>query len=165
MRKTSSPQRSKQLPRVRATPRTHLCVGCNSRISTKTCSSCGTRSKTTRTSIKARCDRMAAAIVKLRAKGKCENCGHERPLDWAHGWPRRHHSLRWVTNAAFGLCRDCHRHYTDRPLSWSLWLNARLGRDLAEAYERLANEPWDRDYGRVLAQLSAALAAARKGSM
>ena len=107
---------------------------------------------------------MAAAIVKLRAGGRCENCKRERPLDWAHGWPRRHHSLRWNTEAAFGLCRPCHVWYTAHPLAWSDWLVKRLGRETAETYELLANSQWDRNYGEVLAYLTAQLKSAQEKS-
>ncbi len=98
---------------------------------------------------------MAAAIVKARAGGKCENCHQERPLDWAHGWARRHHSLRWNTEAAFALCRPCHAHFTTHPVHWTQWLIARLGQETVERFEYRANLSWDRDYGRVIAELKA----------
>ena len=98
---------------------------------------------------------MASAIVKARANGKCENCEQERPLDWAHGWPRRHHSLRWETRAAFALCRECHRHFTVHPLAWAGWLVDRLGRQTADYFEQKANTAWDRDYERVISELKA----------
>lgn len=146
------------LPKKRTTARTRRCSGCSARISSSVCPNCKTRKATKRTSIKARCDRMAAAIVKLRAGGKCEGCGIEgQPLDWAHGWARRHHSLRWETRAAFALCRPCHANYTTRPLQWAAYLEVKLGPDLAGEFERKANEPWDRDYGRVIAELTEAL--------
>jgi hypothetical protein len=98
---------------------------------------------------------MASAIVKARANGKCEACGIEANLDWAHGWPRRHHSLRWETEAAFGLCRACHSHYTTHPLAWSGWLVARLGFDKCVFFEQKANSSWHRDYERVISELRA----------
>jgi len=143
---------------VRTTPRTWRCTVCQNRMAgtIKTCPECRTRRGTKRTSLKARADRMAAAIVKARANGKCEACGIEgRPLDWAHGWPRRHHNLRWNTEAAFALCRPCHQHFTTHPLDWAMWLIQRLGPS-AQVFERRANEQWDRDYDRVLRELKEA---------
>lgn len=148
------------IQKKRATPRSKRCSACPARLAAgeKKCSACGTRRGSKRTSVKARCDRMASAIVKARAGGRCENCGKEAPLDWAHGWPRRHHSLRWETRAAFGLCRPCHQHFTTHPVAWTLWLTARLGSWLTEEFERKANSTWDRNYERVIADLSAQLA-------
>lgn len=142
----------------RTTPRTWRCSVCSTRLAgtIKTCTECRTRRGTKRTSLKARADRMAAAIVKARAGGRCEACGVVAPLDWAHGWARRHHSLRWNTDAAFGLCRPCHQHYTTHPIAWTEWLYHRLGRDRAEEFERLANSQWNRSYDDVLKALKEA---------
>jgi len=141
----------------RTTVRAWKCSICNFRNDggVRTCPECKTRRGSKRTSVKARCDRKASAIVKGRAGGKCENCGKEARLDWAHGWARRHHSLRWNTDAAFGLCRPCHQHFTTHPLAWSAWLIKRLGEATATRYEHIANSAWDRDYQLVLEELKA----------
>ena len=82
--------------------------------------------------------------VALRARGRCECCQQQRPLDWAHilGRGRRANPVSepWASSAALtaGLCRDCHNTFDRYTLaeerrSALLWLavermSAELGR-------------------------------------
>lgn len=125
------------------------------------CVGCGIGRTTGRMSLKARCDAMARELCGLLAHGKCARCGGSGS-DWAHRFPRRHHSLRWSMDNCDFLCRACHRFFTDRPAAFLGWLRAR-GVDV-DALERRANEPWDKDYARVIAGLRAALAARKEAA-
>jgi hypothetical protein len=72
-------------------------------------------------------DAMARKLVMLRAgacefelekmdgsgfstawRGRCERCGAEGWLEWAHFIGRRNYHVRWDEENAFGFCRDCH---------------------------------------------------------
>lgn len=118
------------------------------------CPDCGIRRATKRTSLKARCDALARALCRKLADGKCARCGGPGS-DWAHRMPRRHHNTRWDMNNCDFLCRKCHRFFTDSPMSFTFWLVERMGGiDALTDLERRANEPWDRDYNRVLASLT-----------
>ena len=118
------------------------------------CSACGIRRATKRTSLKARCDRLAAQIVKARAGGKCERCGAVAPLDWAHIFPRRHHSVRWNPDNALAMCRPCHTYTGTHPAAFLTWLLDWRGREWVEEMERRANTQWNKDYAEVLAELT-----------
>ena len=126
------------------------------------CHGCAIRRATKRTSLKARADAMARELCRLLADGKCARCGG-LGSDWAHRFRRAHHSVRWdvLGNSDF-LCRRCHDYFGTHPVAFIGWLSARSV-DLA-ALEARANEPWDKDYSRVIADLSAQLRTAREAA-
>lgn len=142
-------------------PRKWACAHCfNKNLpGTKKCGRCGIGWATKRTSLKARCDAMARELCRLLANGRCARCG-KQGTDWAHRMPRRHHSVRWSMDNCDFLCRTCHDYFGRYGWEFMVWLRNR-GLDVA-ALERRANEPWDKDYARVLADLAAQLAEAKR---
>lgn len=137
-------------------PRRWVCAHCLHRNepTAKKCAGCGIRRATKRTSLKRRCDLLAAAIVKARARGKCERCGKAAPLDWAHIFVRAKHSSRWDPDNALALCRPCHDFTGDHPATFMAWLADWKGTDWLIALERKSNEVWNRSYPEVLASLT-----------
>lgn len=136
-------------------PRRWLCSHCRfkNEANVKACMSCGIRRATKRTSLKSRCDRMCAVIVKARAGGRCERCGKTAALDWAHIFVRAKHNSRWDPENALALCRPCHIYTGDHPATFMAWLADWKGRDWLEALERKSNQQWNRSYPEVLAYL------------
>ena len=143
------------IARVSAKKRKWTCAHCPTKNLTgeKKCSSCGIRRSTKRASLKARCDKMARELVKLRSGGRCERCGREAALDWAHIHRRAKHSVRWDPANALAMCRPCHTYTGDHPLEFSLWLVQKFGAEAMHDLERRANEAWDRSYLSVIASL------------
>lgn len=70
----------------------------------------------------------------VRARGACENCGSVQNLQCAHVVTRKYSATRTDENAAFCLCATCHRRFTDWPLEWAEFVEAKLGRT---EYDRL----------------------------
>lgn len=141
--------------------RSWICAHCKLQkniAGSKSCIRCGIRRATKRTSLKTRCDRLAARLVKDRAGWKCERCGKQNPpkLDWAHIFPRRHHNARWDLDNALALCRPCHTYTGNHPATFTSWLMDWKGRDWLEALERKANCDWNKSYADVLASLEEA---------
>lgn len=122
------------------------------------CAKCHIRRATKRTTLKARCDALARALCKRLAGGMC--AVEDMPLspvphpgsDWAHRWPRRHHSLRWSMDNCDFLCRLHHLYFTTHPAAFMSWLIDK-GVDVY-TLERAANSTWDKDYTRVLKYLT-----------
>lgn len=131
------------------------------RPGSRKCERCRIGRTTKRTSLKARCDAMARELCRLLAGGRCARCGGPGS-DWAHRFPRRHHSLRWSMSNCDFLCRPCHNYLGTHPAEAFQWLSRR-GVDVI-ALERIANEPWDKDYSRVISELSSALLKAREAA-
>ena len=127
----------------------------------KRCVSCGIGRATKRTSLKARADAMARELCRLLANGRCARCG-KAGSDWAHRMARRHHALRWSMDNCDFLCRPCHWYLTERPFDYAHWLGDRMGAKELTDLEHRALAPWDKDYTRVLADLSAQLAEAKR---
>jgi hypothetical protein len=67
-------------------------------------------------------DRLFSLCVRTRAPW-CEHCGG-RPerLECAHIHGRRHQYLRHDPDNAVALCHACHRHFTERPVIFTRWL-------------------------------------------
>jgi hypothetical protein len=92
----------------------------------------------------------------IRAGGVCErcfsNCG-PAVLQAAHIVPRRHFSTRWDLRNGLGLCADCHRWLDTNPHDGRAWVRQRIGAGTLRTLEKQAQEPWDRDYDRIIAEL------------
>lgn len=157
--------RKTRLRSVRPTPRRRswACQHCRRKNdpADKRCAGCGIGRATKRTSLKARCDAMARELCRLLAGGRCARCGGAGS-DWAHRFPRRHHSLRWSMENCDFLCRDCHQFFTDYPMSFMAWLQDCIGGPAILDLERRANELWDKDYLRVIVDLRAQLRKAKE---
>lgn len=158
-------RRTTRLRSVRLKPRRRAwaCRFCQFKNYTATtrCERCQIGKETKRTSLKKRCDDIARDLCRILARGICAKCA--RPgSDWAHRFPRRHHSLRWSMENCDFLCRDCHRFFTDHPLAFAAWLTSKIGGKRAEELEALANSPWDKDYVAVIASLQAQLRKAKE---
>lgn len=84
---------------------------------------------------KASATKLHAAIV--RARGQCENtdCGRFENLQCAHIVSRRYSATRTDLANALCLCAGCHMHFTEWPLEFAEFVNAKIGKD---AYERLS---------------------------
>lgn len=153
--------------RTKPRRRAWACTHCQRKnfSANKRCEGCGIGKNTKRTSLKARADAMARELCRLLANGKCAVSGTwsngqrvpDHPgTDWAHRFPRRHHSIRWSMDNCDFLCRAHHDFFGTHPNAFWSWLSGR-GVPVGDI-ERRANEPWDKDYGRVLSELRAALA-------
>jgi hypothetical protein len=148
--------RQKALPKKRATPRTHRCVGCNSRISSSVCPTCKTRKATKRGNIGKRCDALWAAIVKL--PGKCFLCGKTEGLEAAHIIGRAQRVVRWSIDPMNGipLCHMHHRLFDSHRIQRDRLIEAAIGVCSYDALIKKAQGVWDKQYP--LAGLKARLA-------
>lgn len=72
-------------------------------------------------------DRLFSLAIRRR-DGACLNCGTTRNLQCAHVVSRRYHVTRWRMSNAVTLCMGCHKRFTEWPLEWEDWVDARLGR-------------------------------------
>ena len=89
-------------------------------------------------------DDIFSLLIRERASWICENCKlsceHQKGyLDCAHIQGRAHRSTRWHPEGALALCKSCHRHFTDRPLDWARFVDAKIGREKAEFVRKLSN--------------------------
>lgn len=85
----------------------------------------------------AQADKLCGAIV--RARGVCEAEGeHNGPLQWAHGFSRSYRAVRWDLRNGFALCAGHHFWFTNHPIEWDNWLQAKWGPDLYIVMRRLA---------------------------
>lgn len=145
--------RKSPIPKKRSQPRAWICRLCKvKQRGLKTCLECKARKGVKRTNLKAKCDRLARELCMRLADGKCARCGGVG-TDWAHRWPRRHHSLRWSMLNCDLLCRPCHQHFTTHPHQFASYLNEKLGERMVNELEDRANAQWDRDYQKVIAYL------------
>lgn len=136
--------------------RAWTCITCRFKnpkgSSRKSCAQCHIRKTTTRSGLKAKCDKLARELCRDLANGLCARCGGPGS-DWAHRMPRRHHSMRWDMDNCDYLCRPCHQFFTDHPTSFVIWVEKRVGSLRMMVIEQRANETWDRDYSKVLTYL------------
>jgi hypothetical protein len=79
-------------------------------------------------------DKLCGQIV--RARGACEGDIHGKggALQWAHGFSRRYHAVRWLPINGFCLCQGCHLYYSLRPLEWDGFIRYAWG---TPTYEEL----------------------------
>lgn len=96
------------------------------------------RKKSDRQKMIAKCDTLCGRIV--RSVGHCESGRdeHDGPLQWAHGFGRGYHAVRWDPRNSWALCRSCHCFYTHRDLEWKDWMRAKLGDEEFDTLWRLA---------------------------
>ncbi len=165
--KTSSPQRSKPLPRVRSTPRTHRCPACGFRTPLSSCPECKTRKGTGRTNIGKRLDGALRKWTIARADNECERCGLRLStllacgshLEDAHYVPRRNNAVRWHPDNRAALCvgpheadGGCHRiidTFTPDHERRAFFVSRRGEAGIAEVDE-LHRKPWDKDMGAII---------------
>lgn len=137
------------ITKKRPTPRKWTCGLCHTKTTGKSCLECKTRKTTTRTGLKAKCDRLARELCRRLADGKCARCGGPGS-DWAHRMVRRFHAVRWDMQNCDYLCRPCHQWFGDHPASFVAWLSTRVD---VEDLERRANSVWNKDYLQVIRYL------------
>lgn len=141
------------LPKKRVLPRTYRCSGCSSRISSRSCPTCGTKKETKRGNIAKRCDTLWSQLIK--APGKCFRCGATEGLQAAHIIGRAQRVTRWDPTNGICLCHRCHRLFDTHRIDREETIVAAIG-GLRYANLRLkAQHLWDRQYP--LAELTAAL--------
>lgn len=83
-----------------------------------------------RQSLSKQCDTLCAEIIKRRAGHECQSrrdVVHDFAVQWAHGFGRGYHAVRWDLRNSWCLCRSCHMYYTHRPIQWDDWMRETLG--------------------------------------
>lgn len=83
-------------------------------------------------------DRLTAQEVKKIANYRCEDCGSEQALQWAHILSRRFKTIRWVTQNAFCLCAACHRYYTVHPNDFREFTDRKRGEGTYNLLKQIA---------------------------
>ncbi len=97
-------------------------------------------------------DKLCGDLV--RARGRCQNgCGRTTGLQWAHGFSRRYHKVRWDLRNGFCLCATCHMRFTHNPLLWEMWLRAEWGDALYDEMRDLALKGPRADLKQIIASL------------
>lgn len=96
--------------------------------------------------LSAECDKLAGQIA--RAKGCCCTANDglvecKGNLQWAHGFGRGYHAIRWDARNGFCQCAAHHWFYTNRDLEWKDWLRAEWGESLyAEMWALALTHRW-----------------------
>ena len=131
----------------------------------KTCPNCRIRRATKRLSVQVTLDKLAGFLVKQRAGFKCQRChkpgetnSQGQPiigLEWAHIKVRRFKGAKWHLDNAMSLCHDCHAYFGTREAEWMRFVDSKFGAGHYERMEQLANRTWDKDLGKILAELRA----------
>jgi hypothetical protein len=100
------------------------------------------------------CDRRFALAIKERDGWRCVACGSTTGIQCAHICSRRYHATRWMLGNAVALCARCHMRWTNDPLGWDDFVEARLGDAGYQELRTLAKRgvTWI-DYEAVLASL------------
>ena len=109
-----------------------------------------------RTTLKRKCDKLFSE--KVRAIGMCEFAGLDKiscggVLQCAHIIGRSNFNLRWDSFNALSLCAGHHRYYTSHPFDFYELVKSNWPDQYAYLLEH-KNELWDKDYDRVLNELS-----------
>lgn len=86
------------------------------------------RKKPKKQSLLKQADTLCGQIV--RARGRCENCGATKELQWAHGFSRSYRKIRHDLRNGICLCKSCHMRFTVNPLGWDDWLRDYWGEQL-----------------------------------
>lgn len=94
------------------------------------------KKKAKKTSPMKTADKLCGDLV--RSRGRCEECGSVQGLQWAHGFSRRYHKVRWDERNGFCLCVKCHMRFTHNPILWDDWLKAKWGDALYDELRGLA---------------------------
>ncbi len=68
-------------------------------------------------------DRIFSEVVRERANHLCEICQRRPATDCAHIQGRAKIATRWSLDNALGLCRHCHDHTGQNPLTLVDWLD------------------------------------------
>lgn len=89
----------------------------------------------------AECDKLAGQIA--RSRGRCCTATDglvecKGNLQWAHGFGRGYHAVRYDPRNGFCQCAAHHFFYTNRPIQWDDWLRAEWGDDLYAEMRALA---------------------------
>lgn len=107
----------------------------------------------------------------IKRGGRCARCGLSdalplfgRRLEAAHVIRRaRSRNTRWHPEGGIALCGPsmpgtCHYWYDEQASDEerAAFTVAQIGRQTYDLLHRIKNEPWDRDYSRVFAQLKEA---------
>ena len=84
------------------------------------------RKKSERTKLIERADKLCRQII-LERDQSCKICGTTERLQWAHGFSRRYHHVRWDLRNSWALCARHHQYYTWHPLEWDELMRGALG--------------------------------------
>lgn len=118
------------------------------------------RKKTKAKSKSDRLDQIWRRIIRER-DGRCQmwadpaGCGGS--LEAAHLFPRRHRSVRWDPRNGVLLCAFHHEAFDANDYLKFRWAEERLGPDAMADLSERRNVRWDRDYDRVLRDLTVLL--------
>ena len=94
-------------------------------------------SKVTKSSLTRRLDRACSDIV--RSRGKCERCGSVDTLQCCHIFSRTYRNLRWDLDNLLCMCASCHFFCHKNPLSFSDFVERKLGKDKIDQLNETRN--------------------------
>lgn len=87
-------------------------------------------------------DAVFSDLVRERAGWRSEYSSRtDGQLECCHVYGRRKRSVRWHPMNAFCLTHDEHRHFTENPIAFAHFVNAKLGSDNVYELSKLANTP------------------------
>ena len=87
-------------------------------------------------------DAVFSELVRERAGNQCEVCGvtdATNQIECAHIYGRRNVAVRWDGMNAVSLCHSHHRHFTENPLEFRLWLLNEYGEGHLDILREKAN--------------------------
>lgn len=103
----------------------------------------GSKTKRKKNPIDKKLDIAWSKLIKLRANGKCEVCGKEKPLNSHHLFSRAKRSVRWSPLNGICLCVGHHIGNTfsahKTPLEFNEWLIENKGREFIDNLRLIAN--------------------------
>ncbi len=83
-------------------------------------------------------DKLAGELV--RARGKCERCGSNQNLQWAHIVTRSAKRIKWDLDNAMCLCKGCHYLFTVKSWGWPVFVDEKFGEGHYMSLHRRAND-------------------------
>ena len=101
-------------------------------------------------------DKLFSEVIRLRANGFCEHCGHWvefAGINPSHFAGRSNKMLRWDEYNVQGLCNDCHMRFTNHKNEYFLWILKRIGEDGMVDQIKRANTIQKQDYEVIKEQL------------
>ena len=108
---------------------------------------------------KARLDQLCGELV--RARGKCQRCGTNKNLTWAHIIGRSCYRTRWRTDNALCLCLDCHYYFDqteEGKQEFESFVISVIGERKYQELVRASSYNWNTfqkvDYGKVMYDLN-----------
>jgi 5-methylcytosine-specific restriction endonuclease McrA len=101
-------------------------------------------------------DKLFSELIRLRANGFCEHCGHWVKFEGivaSHFYGRTRKSVRWDEDNVQGICNKCHLAFHNDHTDYFNWLFVRLGAERLSALADRAEVPTKLDYITVKTQI------------